>query len=210
MKLRPLVLPSLILTVGCLFAATACNVIPTAQPDVTRYYVLTTVTTKPAAVAADGPHWRIALRSVEVPSFLRGKAMQVRSAGNEIHYAEEARWAESLEAGLGRVLRESLEGRGEVAHVVASAGEDSDFDVLVRVLRCEGDRDAKVARFVAEVEIYAPRLGAELRAKETFVMVVPGWDGSYGQLAAKLSDAVDQLAGHIVTLLGTAGSPGKR
>ena len=136
--------------------------------------------------------------------------MQVRTAGNEIHYAEQALWAESLEAGLSRVLRESLEHRGEVAHVVASSGEDPDFDVLVRVLRCEGDRDAKVARFAAVVEVYAPRIGAELRAKETFTMEVPGWDGSYGQLAAKLSAAVDDLSGRIVTLLGTAGSPVKR
>ena len=207
---RPIFLLALLFAGGWLLAITGCNVIPASQPDATRYFVLTTPTTKPAPVAADGPHWRIALRTVEVPSYLRGKAMQVRSARNEIHFAEDARWAESLEAGLGRVLRESLERRSEVAHVVASAGEDPDFDVLVRVLRCEGDRDAKVARFVAVVEVYAPRLGAELRAKDTLVMEVPGWDGSYGQLAAKLSDAVDQLAGHIVTLLGTAGSPGKQ
>ncbi len=210
MKARPLSLLSLLLPVLWLLAGAGCNVIPASQPDATRYYVLTTIPAKPAAAAAEGPHWRIALRTVEVPSFLRGKAMQVRSAGNEVHYADEARWAESLEAGLGRVLRESLEGRGEIAHVVVSAGEDPDFDVLVRVLRCEGDSDAKVARFSAVVEIYAPRLGADLRARDTYVIEVAGWDGSYGQLAAKLSEAVDGLAGRIVTLLGSAGSPGKR
>jgi uncharacterized lipoprotein YmbA len=203
-------LPVFLLTACGLLAATGCNVIPTSQPDATRYYVLTTAITKPAAPAPDSPRWRISLHTVQVPSFLRGKAMQVRSSGNEIHYAEQALWAESLEAGITRVLRENLEHRGEVAHVVASAGEDPDFDVVVRVLRCEGDRDAKVARFVAEVEIYASRMGAELRAKETFTLEVPGWDGSYGQLAAKISTAVDDLAGRIVTLLGTAGSPGKR
>ena len=208
MKARFPLFPALLLPVLGLLAG--CNVIPPSSPDATRYYVLTTTAAKPATVAPEGPHWRIALRPVEIPSYLHGKAMQVRSAGNEIHYAEEARWAESLEAGLGRVLRESLDGRGEVAHVVASAGEDPDFDVLVRVLRCEGDREAKVARFTAVVEVYAPRLGADLRARDTFVMEIPGWDGSYGQLAAKLSEAVDGLAGQIVTLLGTAGSAGKR
>jgi uncharacterized lipoprotein YmbA len=210
MKLRLFFRPSLLLVAGAwLLAATGCNLIPPSTPDATRYYVLTTTAAKPAAPAADGPHWRIALRTVEVPSFLRGKAMQVRTAGNEIHYAEEARWAESLEAGLGRVLHESLESRAEIAHVVANAAEDPDFDVAVRVLRCEGDRDAKVARFSAVVEVYAPRLGAELRARDTFVIEIPGWNGDYGQLAAKLSTAVDGLAGNIVTLLGTAGNAGK-
>lgn len=207
---RSLSLSALLLFAGGLLAVSGCNVIPATQPDATRYYVLTTPTSTPAEAGPESPHWRISLRTIEVPSFLRGKAMQVRSAGNEIHFAEQALWAESLEAGLSRVLRECLERRGEVAHVVASAGEDPDFDVLVRVLRCEGDREAKVARFAAVVEVYAPRMSGELRAKETFVMEVPGWDGSYGQLAAKLSEAVNDLSGHIVKLLGTAGLPGKR
>lgn len=204
MKPRPISLLGLLLAAGWLLAGTGCNVIPASQPDVTRYYVLTTAATKPAMVSLAGPHWRVALRPVEVPSFLRGKAMQVRQAGNEIHYAEEARWAEALEAGLSRVLRESLEGRGEVAHVVSSAGEEHDFEIAVRLLRCEGDREAKVARFTAVVEIYLPGAGSERRARDTFTMEVPGWDGSYGQLALKLSEAVDGLADRIVTLLGTA------
>ena len=210
MKAVPLFLFSVLLPVCWLFAGTGCNVIPAAQPDATRYYVLTTTPAKTATPAPEGPHWRVAVRSVEVPSFLQGKAMQVRSAGNEIHYADEARWAESLEAGLSRVLRESLEGRGEIAHVVESAAEDPDFDVQVRVLRCEGDREAKVARFSAVVEVYAPRHGAEMRARDTFVIEVAGWDGSYGQLAAKLSEAVDGLADRTVALIGSAGSAGKR
>ena len=203
MKPRPMFLPVLLLLVAGLLAGAGCTIIPPAAPDATRYYVLTTAPGKPATVAPAGPHWRIVLRPVEVPAFLRGKAMQVRSAGNEIRYADEARWAESLEAGLGRVLRESLEGRGEVAHVVASPAEDHDFEVAVRVLRCEGDRESKVARFTAVVEIYPPGAGTERRARDTFTVEATGWDGSYGQLALKLSEAVDGLADRIVALLAT-------
>ena len=187
-------------------AVTGCNIIPASQPDTTRYYVLTTTPAKTAA-AAPAAHWRVSLRPIEIPSFLRGKAMQVRQGGNEIHYAEEARWAEPLEAGLSRVLRESLEGRGEIAHVVASPGEDHDFEIAVRLLRCEGDRDAKVARLVAVVEIFPPGAGSERRARDVYTLEVPGWDGSYGQLALKLSEAVDGLADRIVTVLGTAEKP---
>jgi uncharacterized lipoprotein YmbA len=199
MNPRPLFVPGLLI----LALATGCNIIPVAQPDLTRYFVLTTAVAKPVDAAA-APRWKVALRPVEVPSFLRGKAMQVRLAGNEIHFADEARWAEPLEAGLGRVLRESLENRGDAVHVVASAGEDPEFAFAVRVQRCEGDREAKVARFAAVVEVYAPRVSADRRAKDTFTVEIPNWDGTYGQLAQKLSEAVDGLAERMVTLLATA------
>ncbi|MEO6875137.1 MAG: PqiC family protein [Opitutaceae bacterium] len=204
MKLRPLSLSGLSLAVLGLLVATGCSLIPPVAPDATHYYVLTTTPPKPAMMTFAGPHWTLALRPVEIPSFLRGKAMQVRYAGNEIRYVDDARWAENLEAGISRVLRESLEGRGSVSHVVSSPGEDHDYEIAVRVLRCEGDSAAKVARFTAVVEIFPPGAGSERLARDTFTMEVPGWDGSYGQLALKLSEAVDGLADRIVTLLPTA------
>ena len=207
MKARPISLLGLLFSGLCLLATTGCNLIPASTPDATRYYVLTTTPAKSAAAATPGTGKSVSLRSVEVPSFLRGKAMQVRQAGNEIHYAEEARWAESLEAGLSRVLREDLENRGEISHVVASPGEEHDFEIAVRLLRCEGDREAKVARFTAVVEIFPPGAGSERRARDTFTMEIPGWDGSYGQLALKLSEAVDGLADRIAIMVTAAGKP---
>ena len=197
---------AIFLAVLGLLAATGCNVIPTSPPDATRYYVLTTTPAHPAAATAGAPT-RVSLRSIDVPSFLHGKAMQVRQAGNEIHYAEEARWAESLEAGLSRVLREDLEGRGGIAHVVSSPGEDHDFEIAVRLLRCEGDREAKVARLVAVVEIFPTGAGTERRARDVYTAEIPGWDGSYGQLALKLSVAVDGLADRIANVVATAEKP---
>ena len=207
MKARPFFLPGLLLAVLWLLLGTGCNVIPASTPDATRYYVLTTAASRPVTVSLPGAHWRVSLRPIEVPSYLHGKAMQVRQAGNEIHYAEEARWAESLEAGLNRVLRESLEGRGGIAHVVSSPGEEHDFEIAVRLLRCEGDSDAKVARFQAVIEIYPAGIGTERRARDTYTAEISGWDGSYGQLALKLSEAVDGLADRIVTVIATANKP---
>ena len=206
MKARSFFLPGLLLSLVCLLVGTGCNVIPTSQPDATRYYVLATLPAKPAATPA-ARQWRVALRPVDVPSFLRGKAMLVRQGGNEIHYADEARWAESLEAGVSRVLRESLENRGEISHVVSSLGEEHDFEVAVRLLRCEGDRDAKVARFTAVVEIYPAGVGTERRARETYNAEIPNWDGSYSQLASKLSEGADGVADRVVTLLEATGKP---
>ena len=130
--------------------------------------------------------------------------MQVRLTANEVAYVDEARWAETLEQGIGRVLRESLEGRPEIAHVAANATQEHDFDIAVRVLRCEGDREKGVARFSAAVEIYAAGPGGVRRGRDTFTTEVPGWDKqSYGQLAAKLSEAVDAFGDRIVALLAT-------
>jgi uncharacterized lipoprotein YmbA len=195
----------LVLALGAVLGLSACNLIPPATPDTTRYYVLTALPPKPTALSFSGAHSAVLLRPVEVASFLRGKAMQVRSGGNEVHFVEDARWAETLEAGLGRVLRESLEGRGAVSHVVSSPAEDHAFEITVRVLECGGDRDAKLARFTAAVEIYLPGAGSERRTRDTFTVEVPKWDGSYGQLAAKLSEAVDGLADRIAELVEKAG-----
>jgi uncharacterized lipoprotein YmbA len=187
--------------IGALLFAAGCS-LPQAQPDTTRYFVLGSPSPKAPATDSTATGVRVAVRTIQLPSFLRGKAMQVRVAGNELSYADDSRWAETLEAGIGRVLRDSLEGRPGIARVVVSPGEPHDFDIAVTVLRCEGDRDAGVARFVARYEIISTAPGAEKRARETFSLEVPGWDRqSYGQLAQKLSEAVDALGEKIATSL---------
>ncbi len=179
--------------------------LPPAQPDPTRYYVLSSAPAQPAAAATAARAGRVLLRPVELPVFLRGKPLPVRVAGNEITYADEARWAEPLEAGLGRVLRERLEGRGEGAWVVTTAGQEHDLEVAVRVQHCEGDRALGVARFTATVEIYAAGPGGARRCRETFTTEIPGWDGQgYGPLAAQLSAAVEAFGERLATLLAAA------
>ncbi len=120
---------------------------------------------------------------------------------------EEARWAESLEAGITRVLREGLEARPEVAEVSlvsAVAATPRDLDIRLRLLRCEGDREAGVARVTAVVEFYPAGNPAERRVRESVVAEIPGWDGKdYALLAKKLSEAVDALAGKTAALLPT-------
>ncbi|MBS0664215.1 MAG: membrane integrity-associated transporter subunit PqiC [Verrucomicrobia bacterium] len=190
-----------------LLGLAACS-LPPAQSDPTRYYVLTPAAARASDSAPVGTHWRVALRPVEVPNFLRGKTMAVRVASNEVVYVDEARWAETLEAGIGRVLRESLEKRPEVAFVATGGGEDHDFDIAVRVLRCEGDREKGVARFTAAVEIYSAGPGGARRGRDIFTTEVPDWNRQdYGQLAAKLSEAVDAFGDRIIALLASVQKP---
>jgi uncharacterized lipoprotein YmbA len=205
MKPRPIFFLGLSLSAIWLLTGTGCNVIPASQPDTTRYFVLNSAAATPAPGAAvPEKRWALGLRTVEVPEFLHGRSMVVRVAGSEVRLVDEARWAEPLAAGIERVLRENLEARAEVARVIPMArasDEPRDCDVQVRVLRCEGDRAGGVARLVAAVEIYATGPKAERRAREVFTAEIPDWNGKdYAQLAAKLSEAVDSLAGRIVAL----------
>ena len=128
--------------------------------------------------------------------------MQVRVADNELRYIDVARWAEPLESGLTRVLREDLAQRPARVRVVARGPDEHEFDVAVNLRRCEGVLPAGLARLAARIEIFSTGTNQELVAQEDFTFDVPGWDGEdYGLLAKKLSEAADALAERIVTLL---------
>ena len=186
-------------------AISACS-LPQAQPDLTRYYLLNEVTQESAVTEVVGEPPRIVLRPVIVPEYLRGRIMQVRVDGNELKFIDLARWAEPLEAGLTRVLREDLAQRPARVRVVARGGDEHDFDVAVNLRRCEGVLPAGVARLAARIEIFSTGLDPELVAQDDFSFDVRGWDGvDYGDLAQKLSLAADALAERIVTLI----PPGK-
>jgi uncharacterized lipoprotein YmbA len=187
---------------GLLTLALAACSLPQAQPDLTRYFLLNEVTHEASVAEVVGEPPRIVLRTVIVPEYLRGKIMQVRVADNEVRYIDEARWAEPLEAGLTRVLREDLAQRPSRVRVVARGGDEHEYDVAVNLRRCEGVSPAGLARLAARIEIFSEGVNPELVAQEDFTVDVPNWDGNdYGLLAKKLSEAADALAERIVTLL---------
>ena len=191
------------------FLAAGCS-LPQAQPDLTRYFVLTSRLARAddSAATPSEKRWRIGLRAVEVPAFLRNKAMLVRLNRNEVRFMEDARWAEPLDAAITRVLREDLDLHPHVSRVAmltATSEQARDFDVMVHVLRCEGGRDGDVARFRVRLEILSPDANNQIRAGEVFSTEIPGWNGKdYGQLAQKLSEAVEALSERIVAIAATA------
>ena len=184
-------------------ALAACS-LPQAQPDLTRYYLLDEVTHKADVGEVVGEPPRIALRPIVVPEYLRGRIMQVRVGDNELRFIDQARWAEPLESGMTRVLREDISQRPARVQVAPRGGEEHDFDVAVNLRRCEGLLPAGVARLAARIEIFSTGNETKLVAQEDFIFDVAGWDGKdYGQLARKLSEAADALAERIVALLHT-------
>lgn len=183
------------------FMAAACSVLPEVTPDTTRYYVLTPAVASEAPKGGEMPP-RIALRPVVVPEFLRGRIMQVRYGRNEVRFIDNARWAEPLESGLNRVLRENLSQRATTVRMVTRSGEQHDFDVAVHIRQFEGVLPTGAAGVSARIEIYSTELEPKLLAQDDFVTQITNWDGKdHGQLAQKLSEAAASLSDRVIALI---------
>ena len=180
-----------------------CQLLPEAQSDPTKYYVLST---EQAGAAGQTGAPIVHLRDVELASYLRGRPLVVRRGDNEIEFREFARWGEPLELGIARVLRDELVARG-AASAVRGAGGRRDFaahdhTLNVRVLACEGATNGSVV-FRAVWEIATTGEKAGVKARGEFRPADLRWDGkSEASLAAKLSEAVSGLAAEIAGAMG--------
>ena len=203
------VLTSCVLS-GCSFLQ------PAADP--TRFYVLTV----PSALSnraggGESKQWKVGLGPVEVPAYLQGKAMVVRSGANEIHFADFDRWAEPLDQGISRVIKETLSGAPNVATVTLNSHGDAtlDYEVALRVLGCEGLRVEKRAgtiQFAVAWEVRSVGNKSTLTKRGMFTADPVGWDGKdYGQLAQRLSAAVagvsQAVAADLPMEVKSAGKP---
>jgi uncharacterized lipoprotein YmbA len=186
-----------------------CKIIPEATVDSTRYYVLNgPVTTDPAGARPTGTY-QIGLRPVELPGYLRNhKDMVVRTGANELRFQEFALWAEPLEAGVNRVLKERLLAADTIGGVTTypfSIDIKRDYDVVVRILNCEGlvqGEKGSVARFAAAYDIIATGAGGQVVVRRTFTAPDQGWNGAdYAALARLLSEAVAKLSTDIAANL---------
>jgi uncharacterized lipoprotein YmbA len=175
-----------------------CSLLPQAQSDPTRYFLLSTVPGPAPSAPATAKAPIIHLRPVELASYIRAKPVIVRRGDNEIEFREYARWGEPLELGIGRVLREDLVTRG-VAGAVLSAGlravaVEHDYTLIVRVLACEGGTNGAVYfRAVWELSTGGanPKTAANGEVQPTDLR----WDGkSESSLAGELSKAIGLLA----------------
>jgi uncharacterized protein len=204
-------LPSMKTLVPCLLAAgffllTACTIpLPSAQPDLTRYYLLTGAQIQAGADA--GPalkRWVVGVRAVNIAPYLQTKSFAVRSQANEIIFLDSTRWGEPLDQGVARVLAENLQTLkivGRVSTQPFRADEQRDFEILVSVSACEGTTNGEV-RFTAGWRILAPTGSAGTVAEGSFSASGLRWDGhDYGQLAAKLSEALGAMSRDIAAAL---------
>lgn len=87
-----------LLLAGCLFRPVK---------GTARRFVLAPLPT-PAAAPADTKPLALGIRPVSLPSYLERTALAVRRGTNEIHYLQDALWAEPLEQGFQRTLAVNL------------------------------------------------------------------------------------------------------
>ncbi len=199
---------------GCLAAVAAlwlggCSLLPQAQSDPTRFYVLSTSVTGAPVTSAAAKAPVVHLRPVELASYIKAKPIIVRRGDNEIEFREYARWGEPLELGIGRVLRENLVARGAAGAVLAAGlrATDVEYDhtLTVRVLACEGGSGGAVF-FRAVWELATAGLQPKAVARGEVQSGELRWDGkSEGALAAQLSKAVALLADDIASGLSRSG-----
>jgi uncharacterized lipoprotein YmbA len=185
-------------------AATGCQILPKAQPDPTRYYILSTpspFTTReftPPEVQV-----RLGLQRVGLPAYLATTPnLVVRRGDNEITYLRDSRWAEDLSVGIRRLLTHRLSSSAKVDGVEMAPflGQiERDFDLTVDVQRAEGVIDAAGnATTVVELTytVTTPGAGGAVTHRGTLQAPAQSWDPAEpASLVAALSTAILQ-AGH--------------
>jgi uncharacterized lipoprotein YmbA len=186
-----------------------CKILPEASSDPTRYYVLSGPATAELSASKPAGTRQIGLRPVELPGYLHNhKDMVVRTGPNELRFQEFALWAEPLETGVNRVLKEQLLSTDTIGGVTTypfSVDIKRDYDVVIHVLACEGlvqgDRPG-VARFAATYDIIAAGAGGQVIVRRTFTAPDQSWDGTnFSALARLLSEAVAKLSADIAANL---------
>ncbi|MFA7005433.1 MAG: PqiC family protein [Verrucomicrobiia bacterium] len=181
------------------FASCALSGCAVMQPqaDPSRFYVLTVPSATPERAAeGESKRWKLGLRPVEVPAYLRSKAMAVRTGANEIHFEDFDRWAEPLDQGIGRVMKETLSSARNVEKVALNShGDDTlDYEMTIRILACEGVRvenGNSSIRFAMTWEARSTGKNSTETKRGVFTADPVAWDGKdYGQLAERLSEAI--------------------
>ncbi len=85
----------------------SCALIAPAEPDY-DYYVLTTPGFVEADAAAAPAEASLAIEDVSIPAYLEREAIAIRVEETRVSYSGRARWAEPLDLGVERVLRQEL------------------------------------------------------------------------------------------------------
>ena len=203
---RPRRIRALCAAIG-LLAIAGCNVVPPAQEDATRYFVLSGAEL-PALAAVQAPTGtlRIGVKTVRLESYLNRKEMVVRTGANEVRFEDYRRWADPLDAAVTRIVRSKLLAAPQVAQVFAEPfpfDQARDFDVSIEIVRFEGalGADGKYsASLAAVVEISTTGAGSRIVSRKLFEAPAQAWDGEdFNRLAQLLRADVDLLAQEVAS-----------
>jgi uncharacterized protein len=168
-----------------------CNIVPPPIEDPTRYYVLSDAPA-PAAPAQGG--LRVGLKAIRLAGYLKRREMVVRTGANEVEFRDYRRWAEPLDAAIGRVVRSALLASGSVAQAWGEPfppDQGRDYDLAIEITRCEGSENASgryEASLSAVIEVSTVGPDPHPVARRVFTAPAEAWDGrDFDRLAALLS-----------------------
>jgi hypothetical protein len=201
--LLPLLLPLLLLGPGCGGQAPAPTLfILQAMPAATA-----PVAARPAGKPGAARQITVALGPVSVPDYLDRTDFVRRASDNRLKVSETERWAETVRAGLLRVLAADLSARLGSGWWVTTTGERGtgiDIELPVDVEAFEADATGRVVLTASwEIRPAHPAAGADDRPtirKRTSYARTAGIDDVEGQIRA-LSDNLTDLSADLATSL---------
>ncbi|GAB5561020.1 MAG: hypothetical protein SynsKO_26670 [Synoicihabitans sp.] len=195
--------PSLVLlTTGLLLSA--CQIVPDAQPDPTRFFVLEDpMSSANASLESDAV--TIGLMGVRLPVYLAdNRAMAVTTPDHQVKYRDFDRWAEPLHEGIERVFGSALAREPAIARVMTlpfSTDVARDFDLQINVRQCEGFLVGSnpTIRFALDYSVLGT--DGELLLHDVYQSSGTDWNGEPGELARLLSRAIADAAAKIAASL---------
>lgn len=164
-----------------------------------KYFLLTAL---PAATQSLLPEFAesptVAVSQTVLPAFLDRPQIVTRRGRNEINYAEFDRWAEPLEEGFTRVLRENLGRFLKPQHVHAppwSRQMRLDYEVHTIVTKFTANLNTDEVELVVLWRIAGPEGRATFFAQEnTYTTKIQDSRNDYSQVAQSMSEAIHLLS----------------
>lgn len=169
----------------------ACSILPNPKPVRYRYLVLE-ATAVPDPAPARAPSSTLALRSVDLPSYLDSDVVVMRTAENEITYSRDERWGEPLATAVPRVLGLDLRSRLAADDVeVLPQGSLADTWVEIAIERFGPGAGGK-AELSASWTLHGPGRAGEARAGEVRLVDAEGGPAAAGmsRLLGRLGDSI--------------------
>ncbi len=191
----------------------AC-LLPRPVEDRTRYFLLEASGVEELTGSAaryldpDEPGLAIGLRRVRVADYINVPSIVVRNSDGQLRYTHYQRWAEGLDRGAARLLREVLRRDAAITSVYffPEAGREFvDFEVEVQLLACdaiERDDGSGGYFFRAYWSIFDPESGGVI-ATGDFVRRGDWQPGDYSAFARNISRVGTEFGNEISEALLT-------
>ncbi|HSQ80227.1 MAG TPA: PqiC family protein [Casimicrobiaceae bacterium] len=165
------------------------------QPS--HFYMLSSVATRPAAVAGEGQGPAVVVGPVSVPAVVDVPQIVLSSGSNEVTIDEYNRWASPLQNNIADVVAENLVtmlGTPRVSMFQRSLNADADYRVAIEVQRFESV-PGEVATLNAIWIVRRLRDGKAMTGRTTVRQ--PVQDSGYGALVAAHSRALARMSEEI-------------